>query len=873
MKNKIIKSKEISLLTGCSKQYMIAQKHLLKEEQRYYTFGKAINIMCMYIEQKLSPKEITKKMQEFFRNQYKKEWFLLDWQYEQAITYDTHVMSRFLKWLEYGEECKAGMKWMIPHSIAIQGISFTTVEVTASLLFRTGNRINGYIIKRKFPKEYAYRARKQENMICSSTELQYLLYALIKEFPEQEIYVHMVRLIGRQDTSYELETFELKQGDNIITLNQEEYKKKKGNDILASIENDIKQESLKKCEECGYQQLCYSNRILVAACENNKKQKITGLKFSKEQEMVIHNYQGFMRVVAGPGSGKTATLVARVQYMILKKVNPSHILVITFTRKAAQELKWRIQTEGVYSSTIHSFALDILQSYAKRPVHVITEIDKIEILVEILKKQPIIQNVSYQGLFLKYGLIRSILKDFDFINRHGKEVFMENNKHRDWGHILEIKELYDHILQSGNRYSFDDLLELAVVFLEENPQILKQVHARFPYILVDEVQDVDEAQAALIQLISNKNLMIAGDSDQTIYEFRGGSNEFMLNFPKIYPEAKTVTLTDNYRSAASIVETAGQLISHNTNRISMKYKAHKQGLKGIHFPLFDRNNMGKLIEKIMQEGYQPGNIAIISRTNKELLEVLDVLNQKRLPVQKPKYFLKDDFVFLTILSLLNLYVSKMEDDVSFYWFLHHYRIDYTKNNWENTIYQNLLSEKQIFEVSDVWYQDKENCKTRLHSLMYHLHACFIAIETEPIETVLDKTAEILLSKKIESKATIEQLNDIIKERDIKKITQLHKYLKAISLYQDETRIDYDLQSHNMIHLLTAHDAKGLEFPVVIVYGIDVFERDGTEEERRILYVALTRAMERLYTIEIVPGKSELIKEFGNSMEWYHGGGI
>lgn len=850
------------MLTGCKNYYRINEAHLLESNQRNLVFSMAINKMCQSISENREPLEVCKKIRSFLEERYTKEWFPLEWQVTEALEYDYKAFERFILEFSYynKQHVDCNQKFLIAFHHVINKMKVHQVEAKADLIVLEDNKVDAYIIQKKFVKEFSYYARKNENKILCSIELQFLLYGLKEIYKENDITVHMIRLIGKQDTANELKAFNAKKGDHIISFRYDDYVKSRGSGILDNIREDISKQDEKNCNVCPYYQMCKFN--LVYKPDRNSQKNHNIIKFSKEQRKVIEDYQGYMRVAAGPGSGKTATLIARIQNMLKQGIKANQILAITFTKKAAREMKTRMKREDMFISTIHSFALNMLQNYYPYNIEVIDKVDQVEILLELLKNGPMIKNVSYQGLFAPYGLISTLLSQFDYIDRYGKDLFIKNNQKKDWVNILKIKSLYDQILKSSRYYTYDGLIQLAVNFLKENSGIAELIKKQFPYILVDEVQDVDLVQAELIQSITGDNLMICGDVDQSIYEFRGASNDFMLQFAQIYPNAKSVQLNDNFRSTEEIVRVATNLICHNKARIPIFYIAHKSGKKCINYQS-GNINLIDLINHIISQGYQYGDISIIARTNSDLKKIEEMLCGV-ISIEKPKYFLREDFVFLSILNLFTLYFTNMEDDKAFFWFLNSYKCNFEKSNITESIYKNLVNQKVIYDLYNVQSYHYNNKKlTGVLKLMATIYHCFLFIDKLSVDQLLEEIASLLFNNKLNYETVILQLNDLISEHNIKSIKALWNYMKAILLYQSDIKVEYNLKHNNLIHLLTAHESKGLEFPVVIVYGIDNFERDMTEEERRILYVALTRAEEQLYTIEMEHGKSNFLREIGD----------
>lgn len=872
-----IKSGELSTLNSCTKKFEIKSKKLKQENEQYLYLGLAINYMSDLIAQKKNIDEIKKELISFLGEHYKKEWFPLNWMLEHTVQHDLEQLLRLVHWFpHYGEPMEANKKFLINHRFQLKGFNIKEVEVKSNIILETSTKVIGMIIKRKFPKEYSYAARKNENKVLSNVQLQYLLIALKEHYPKKDIEVVFIQLKSKQDKNRKLAEFDQKKGDNLISYSYEEYVKKKGENIYDNIIEDLKQESPLLCKECFYEVLCKYNIVTKDTKTAVKSAEKKKLEFSKNQNKIIMEWKGPMRVIAGPGAGKTATLVKRIQTMLEQGVLANQILAITFTKKAAREMKARLYVDDIYISTIHSLALDLLQKYFNAKISLMTKVNQKQIILQLLNICPIIRNVSYEGLFMPYGLIETILNDFEFIEKFGVEKFIDSFPKKDAANLFKIRDLYNQIVETNHYVTYDDLLKMVVKELKEKKAIRKQLQKTFPYMLVDETQDIDVMQMEFIQLMAGAvpNLLICGDVDQNIYGFRGGTNEFMMNFDKIYPTSTSIILDDNYRSTKEIVDATQKMIRNNTQRIATEFFASRSGKRGVHINRFNKQRIGELIMNICENGYQYGDIAIIARTNKDLIDCSSVFLSKfpAIPVEHAKYYLREDFVYLTFLNIFSLYIKEMGDDKALYWILNNYKCSFSKECKDKSIYENLLDAGLIYDfyeegsnyslIKDI---DNTNMILKTFAKIYH---CFTLLSL-PIEEAIERISEYLFTEKIDYTTVVDKITDLIKERQIESVGELYQLLKSIQVFKDDTKVDYDMRDKNMVHMSTSHDAKGMEFPIVIIYGIDQFEKEGSEEERRILYVAITRAKEQFYTIEIVPGKSNFLKEL--EIDYYEGG--
>ena len=881
-----IKSKELISLLECDKKYEIEKLSLKTENMRYRIFSETIREMTKAIARGQEIQKIRELIYDFFETHYKSDWFLLSWQKKKAVQSDVAIFDRFLNNLPIsGEErISAQVEFVTAYPLEHNDRKFSHVKGKADLLLEEEEgAVTGIIIHRKYPKPYSYRASKSENKVYNSLELLFLLHALTIKYPDRPVSVKMVSLYSKMDKEGVLEEFDKKPGDNMIGFSLEEYIIKGSTDLISGIEKAISEAQPRGCRNCPNEELCKpANKVFLrkTSVKDEESEGKINMQFTKAQTEVIEHMDGPIRVCAGPGSGKTATLVARVQRLIEKGIRPEEILAITFTKKAAKELLERVGAEEKpYISTLHSLAYQLLMehAYLVGELKLVSKVDCMNLLLSILNNAALIRNVSYEGLTMPYGLIPNLLKDFEFIDRNGEQAFHDAFEKKDIEGVLNVKRIYELMFRNAGYITFDDQISMAVKLLSDYEGVRRNIRERFSYILVDEVQDLDEEQTEFVRLLTdpiNHNLMICGDADQSIYAFRGGSNKFMLDFMEIYPTAREAWLNDNFRSSKEILEVAESLIINNENRIPMPLKASfSADFKAIHIRSFHPAKAGLLIKDIVKKGYRYGDIAIIARNNKDLLKICDMLElyssqAEPIPFEKPKYYLYEDYVFQSILDLLELYMKGLNQDLAVYRLLFGLGCRLEKNNPSLSLYQDYLERNMIYDFHGVenqlYYMVTENDEPVLQAFSKIYQA--LQMFKLPLKESLELVIKFFFDHRINTTEVMEKIMDMMFERQINRPEELYSLLKSIRLFRDDTRLSYHTEGDNMVRLLTAHESKGKEFQVVIVYGIDEFEKgEDLEEERRVLYVALTRAKRVLFTTEICHGKSNFLREFQDKM--------
>ena len=581
------------------------------------------------------------------------------------------------------------------------------------------------------------------------------------------------------------------------------------------------------------------------------------------QREAVEHINGPCLVIAGAGSGKTKVLTTRIANLINEGVPSYHILAITFTNKAAKEMKERIgkivDNCESFVGTFHSFGMRIIRENVlklgmERNFTILDSDDVLSLIKKILKDK------GYDTKEVSPSYIRnriSFIKNEMLTNAEIEKFFQSEMEKIAYEVYLE----YNVKLKKNNSVDFDDLLWLPVKLFKENPDVLEHYQDKFQYILIDEYQDTNEVQYKLVKLLAEKyrNLFVVGDPDQSIYQFRGANYKNILNFEKDYPDAKVISLEDNYRSTEMILEAANSVIKNNKERKEKNLRSHHgKGLKIKYMRAYDEKNEIALviseIKKLFLDGYKKKDIAVFYRTNAQARVVEEQFLKANIPykVVGSYYFyarkeIKDLICYLRL--ILNFHDNVSLERV----------INVPKRGIGTTSIRKLLEKASTENTSmfDVLSSPKE---MEFKNLLIELKKDSESLSlTELVDDVLEKSGmkrELELDSSLESEL---RLDNLMEFRSITKTYEdttgsvdLGDFLEEISLVAD---ISEHKNEDDVVTLMTMHSAKGLEFPIVFLVGMEegLFphqnsfnEEDGIEEERRVCYVAITRAKERLY---------------------------
>ena len=628
-------------------------------------------------------------------------------------------------------------------------------------------------------------------------------------------------------------------------------------------------------------------------------------RLNNEQKEAVKHMEGPLLILAGAGSGKTTMMTHRIAYMLEKGVSPYNILAVTFTNKAAGEMKDRIEsltggTRGMWVMTFHAMCVRILRNHGdvlgfKNGFSIYDESDKKALLKRIVKDLKIdekIYPVSYLGSVI--SSCKEAEEDPDDYIDHNSTNFKAET-------VAKVYARYMEDLQQNNAMDFDDLLWNAVKLFEASSDVLSYYQQRFKYIMVDEYQDTNYLQYKLIHALAEKshNLCVVGDDDQCIYQWRGADIRNILDFEKDFPETKVIKLEQNYRSDANILDLANSVIANNRNRKAKElWTDRNEGSKITYRRLEDEQReawyVGGEIQRLHDEEDIPFNdMAILYRKNAQSRPFEEKFSFRGIPYRVlggTRFY--DRKEIKDVMSYMHL-VENPSDDVAMARIINEPKrglgpkslggiVSYAKA-YKLSIFEALKEQEVLGSLSRKSRAAVEDLVTMLDELgaeqdnmelsdiydnLIRRSGYLTALEAENtveadarIENILELRSVIAeFEEKAAGSVLTDEEDEFREERDrlredgfdVKEPTLLQSFLERIALLSD---IDNRDESEDAVVMMTLHSSKGLEFPVVFMPGMEnglfpgsasMDDPSKMEEERRLCYVGITRAMRKLY---------------------------
>lgn len=606
------------------------------------------------------------------------------------------------------------------------------------------------------------------------------------------------------------------------------------------------------------------------------------MKLNRGQDEAIKHGNGPCMVLAPPGSGKTLIVTERTRYLIEESgVRPDQILVITFTRYAAREMKERFErlTAGknypVTFGTFHSIFYGILKcAYGIGANNLMSEKESSVLLQEVLDQTNIESTPEVED---EEELVRELLREVGMVKNGLYHLKDFHSKYLTQDEFAEVFRSYEHQKKELKKFDFDDMLVQCYALFRKKPEILQGWQKRFQYILIDEFQDINRVQYEVIRMLAapRYNLFVVGDDDQSIYGFRGAKPELMLYMKQEFPSLRTISLTVNYRSTEFITGAAARVILHNDTRFYKRVQSFRGRGQNVHVQeVLDEQEEAQYvteeIQKKLDQGIKPGEIAVLFRAAVQARMISEILSEHRIPFEMRDYVTNfyRHFIVKDMMAYLQLAAGKR--DRSLFLTICNRPLRYlARNSMENR--QVNFEDLRKFYCDKDWMLDiidQFDVDVRMMKNMAPYAAIQYIRKKIVYDDFLKEYAEkhqISWKQLMDVMAELEERSKNFKSYDEWEI-HIAKYTQELEEQQAKAR-KIKGERENKVQLMTIHSAKGLEFEDVFVIHANEGEiphqkaekKDEIEEERRLFYVALTRAKNNLCISYITQKNGNSIK--------------
>jgi len=734
------------------------------------------------------------------------------------------------------------------------------INVPYSFIVKDGDQVDIYSVKDKKNKDLKTGGRSIYTKVADSMELYLLQLAGEKLYPNAYVTPNIVFLTHPEDKHGNLvpkEFFNNKKDSNIIKYHFPTPSKKKMDDRIEDVINGTVQTCNKKCNTCTYDRICNYVHEDADIEEIQVKAKTTGsVTFNKEQQRVINVKTGVYRVLAGAGSGKTTCVANRIVELVKDGTNLNEILMVTYTTKGVQEMKEKIEywlgmnnvnfnPADLNIFTFNSFGHELIKKEYKAlgftaEPELFEKSENLDLIKQLLDSHDEIARYNYVNPFMDFGYAKGAVyqafEDFTIL-KNEEVVFPEdveevlNVSPTIASEILALFVEYKKYMKDNNLIDYDDQIQMCYKILSNEENVKKY---GFEHIICDEFQDSNTIQIHILKLLAsykyNRSVMVVGDDSQAIFGWRGATSDNILNFHKFFKNTVDVELVRNYRSTKEIVNFANKINDINKSKLDKTLKSENDGEE----PQFIAGNISKLvstvIDDIKKKNLEYQDVAVIARTKAALLKAREEFIKAGIPVYLSiSELLVDNGAVKHIVDFVR-FTNDTTLDLDFVKYLQ--VSDY--NNFEK------------FKNGAFFYKYVEDEKEKfLDEFESHSE------DKEKLEFVISK-----LEKIGETNIAIRTLVEIVKEKNFDNLGELNNFLQNMMLYKSDHMIERLEGNFNAITLTTAHSSKGREWDNVYV-DLNAFKyptmynyhqdknAPSVEEERRLLFVAATRAKKDL----------------------------
>lgn len=844
----MLRVRDLSNNENCGFRGFMATQNFSSQKNKHYHM--AVILKKLFKQLTLSEMSDSIKVKATLKDLFNPSFFVSQKEYEVDLALFTAQIVRYAKW-EQALNRKV-LDSTIAEYIEVEN---ETIKVDADLIIE-GHKggIEIIKVKRKSP-EMTYRGRKKDTNPKQSLELYFMQKLGEKLYPGKEIIPTIVYLQAKKDKGLALEDFETKKGINIISQSFEQFE-------AHTIEMELRVKRIlnekvdknsdkcgEKCDLCEYRNLCHYTHIDNSGLNVIPKVKKAGrVSFTPQQKDFIRAEYGYYRTNAVAGSGKTTVIANRIIEMLKNGYSPKEFLLITFTEKGVQELKEKmifwLEAEGMDVDIVNDIAISTFNGFGNNLAKseyqmlgftaepdLIDKVDKVDIVKKVLDSVPQIEGLNYRfpilDMWKAKGAIIETINMIDKIKTDGY-TFPE-----ELVEVLGVKEEYANAMMSvylkyteelkmRNLLEYQDQINFALDILSNEEMIEKY---GFKNIVIDEFQDTDQAQLYIIKQLTRysdfQSLIVCGDDSQSIYSFRGTSQENILNFHTIFHGVKDITLKHNFRSTKQISKLANRINDLNTKRINKNIVSNRSGVEPVLYKMGTEEIVSLIKDKIV-DGTPLYEIGVIARTKAELLEIEKALKIEGIPC-------------LLAVSELLRNNDKVKNIIGYSKFLADTSLDL-----HFAEYLQVAKNKEFERAKDI--------KSFVLSEKESLLAYYEGLEEPERVSLFYKSLEEVENQD----RVVKRLLDVCRFKGFITIRELSEFLTKVENYKSEIAVEKDDNVYDAVVLTTAHASKGREFEVVIGL-MDKFDYNEKvigrlEEERRLLFVVVTRAKEELYLI-------------------------
>lgn len=862
-----LKTRDITNLERCERKYQL--ENLITTRKNKY-FYKIVGIRKIVKEALLLQGEaftnfikresIKEKLDEFIPDD-----TFLPLAKMETIEEKTTELIRYLNFLHANSY--EVLRTNIAQDIVISG---EIITVSADFILNSPNGIEVVKIKRRAP-EMSYRARVFENKPENNLELFLMSLLGSQIYPNENIVSSFHHMKNKDDGKIDGLDYESKKGKNIISYSFKEEEVENNVERIVQLikvsKGDIfeKDYQKNKCNSCPYVNTCdYTkpSKVELEELEELAKAPID-FKLTDAQRRAVLFRNGVARINAGAGSGKTTVVALRVVELILDGCDPSEIFLTTFTNKGALEMKEKIafwlNKEGIEIdvsklniTTFNAWGDRMIAEHYKKlgftePPTLIDKVEKYDILFKIIKSQPRLESFNYKNPILNFRYAKGIVPELDNLfgyikayDANSKEALATKCESNEIDIILEMYKIYNSILRERNLIEYQDQINLISELIKQGGSLLNREN--YKHVIIDEYQDSDFMQVELISFLSKQpnfqSLMVVGDDAQAIFGFRNTSQKNIIEFHKIFEDVEDINIIDNFRSTPEIIELANAINDLNKEKID---KTLISGNPSGNLPTmiyFDDNNVehkfiAKKSEELLKDSWNPEDIAVIARTKYELFNIANQLQELELPyiIDVPEPLLNNSNIHIAKSLISSL--DNIETNQGIFEYLYALSNGFeglSKEEMETLLYEETKALKDIFE--EVGEENHELLDEIKEDLFYN------------ILSLIDDSV----------------LNEFLEDLKVKNLRfhDLKRYIYKFIEYEDGKTVEVNDKRYRGIVLTTAHSSKGKEYPVVF-NTISKYTPDRSieaiEEERRLLFVSVTRAKSELFITSVIPKRN------------------